>query len=345
MNKTESNADTKYSTSQKKIPFTFFLLICTWAVLAAAIWYFHTLSNGSPVALLKNLAQSGNISIDIAALNERVATLEAQIEKLEVNSSLSPSSQDHFSSFIPQETALEETAEAQDFKNQPMTGENTTLSPLVTNNTNVQQDTSRLDFLEKQLIFLQQKADKAEEEKRHTALVLVATELLDTIKQYKPYNHILASFRELAGKHAQFNSALDIVSEKEKEGIVPFTTLENNLNTAAQKSFFILRESNPDPSLIESLSSYFPSVIRIQKTEISGDDNNSENRILRAEKFFKEKNLSAAITQIEALDEPSIASLFDEWLIQAKQHNNILYHAERLVVQSRSLAEKTGDAQ
>ncbi len=353
MSSKTTNADTPTKAKAPKKPpsFTFFLLLLTWIALGGMAGYFYHVSGGMPMQLLKNVAESGNVSIDIAALSERVTTLESQVEVLESSAShtMNDTTQhtENASNIATPQTetspAVESIVEQHSETPPPTTAPTTQESDL--QNALLK---ARVAELEAALTSAQQNNQQSNKQTHYAALVIAATNLREAITSHHPFEHELSAFRKLTRGDARFFSSIDALATMASTGIPSPESLEIKFENAAEQAVNAFRQSKENPTIFEKLASRFPSVISIRKSASDAStvpSTDAETRIAQAESLMLEGDYRKAIQLLETIENKTITNQFNDWLVIAASYENARYHADKLVDISRALTQiSAGDS-
>lgn len=353
--KAETPQKEKQPKPARKTPsFTFFLLLLTWAALGSVAAYFYHVSGGMPLALLKNVAESGNVSIDIAAMNERITTLEQQVETLESvahtvdahTPTQPPSSTDESNTTTPPEESPatpEVTPETIAPSSDAVNAAQHTPAMIAEN----MQLKAKLLALESALSQAQQQQASEKALNQHATLLLAATDLQQAINAHQPYHKELSTLRQLSGGDNRFFEAIDALALMAQTGIPTAEKIETSFENSFESTVNALRQAKENPTLFEKLTARFPSVISIRKTanaESASGETDIETQVAQAESLMLNGNYGEAMNKIEAIDNDIVQRQFQDWLNLADTHQQALYYAEKLVDLSRALVQNsTGD--
>lgn len=319
------------SPSKKRAPsFTFFLLLLTWVFLAAVVGYFYTVSQGKPLSLLKQVAESGDVTIDIAAMNERIRTLEHQVEMLESHIYSAKTS------FEP--TATHDSASSED-ENPSIT------TPQAAETTPASQIDDRIQQLENDLSKAQETTQNVQAIQQHQHLMVTAYELQEAVMAFAPYTQALYEFRLAAPDDETVQFSTEILSTNAEKGIASPETLKQTFHNSLDAAITSLRKEKQDPSLLDTVASKFPSLISIRKTAENIDtnlieDHDTESLLAKAEYYVEMEAFSDAKELLEGVDNATINQYFSTWLEQATAYENALINTNALIEFSRQYSSK-----
>lgn len=348
---TAQSSTKKQPVTKKHAPsFTLFLILITWIFLGAVIGYSFHLSNGKPLELLTHVAESGDVSIDIAAMNERIYTLEQQVEVLE--STFADAF--HRQKAQSDDRAMESEAENLDDKlSELLSNEERVENPASNNHEissiNKQQHeealalTSKVAQLEAALAESHRNASSNQHQQQSNQLLIAAYQLEEAVTHYKPYGKELARLEQASAGNPSLSPSVEALRISANQGITPPHILHESFFAQLDPAIQAIRSQKENPSLLDSIAAKFPSIISVRKTvnhpETVGDKaTDAEALLAKAEHQVQEKHFGQAADMLQHSQNDVIYQYFSNWAEQASQHEEALHQVRQIVNNAQAIS-------